>query len=462
MCYNKAQVVRFTELTQLSWVGVLSMKILCVGVKGLPSGVESDLSIAKVFQDYDAVVVNPKNFVTLYYNLYRDRPTKFSDRADGATVLQRTEWDIIQSINKRRIKEVDGLLELGGILICFMEPLIQGFCYHGTGTYRTGEKMTNYDWLGSTVDFREYRLELGFGETIDFIDPGHPFAAYLKKKPSWTTFWQLKDYSGWRVIASAFGTNAVALTRRQGRGHVVFLPSEYSVENGELLESCIADLLGQKEAREKPTWVREIFVPHQKQILKLIDRADDRIEELRKRKEALQTSNQQLERWKWLLWETGKDYLEPVVREALGLIGCKVEPQPDKDSDGKIESDDRIALLEVVGGEGTIKRGKLGQLARDMANFYATREILPKGILVGNPFCEERPDSDNRPPKGTQKKLFAKELIEDAEKQGITVLLSTDLYCVVCGVLNGQVGADKKKKLRHLIFTGKGLVRLSL
>jgi len=460
MCYNKAQVVRFTELTQLSWVGVLLMKILCVGVRGLPSGVESDLSAAKVFQDYDAAVVNPEDFRTLYYQLYWDKSREFSNRADGATVFQRTVWDIITSINKRRGKEVDGLLELGGILICFVQPLIQGFYYHGTGTYGTMEDLTNYDWLGSTVAFNEYNLKLGFGETIDFIDQGHPFAAYLKKKPSWTTFCRLEACSKWRVIASAFGTNAVALSRRQGRGHVVFLPGEYSVENGALLESCIADLLGQKEAREKPTWVREIFVPHQKQILKLIDRTDDKIEKLRKRKEEFHTSNQQLERWKWLLWETGKEYLEPVVREALGLIGCRVELQPDKDSDGKVDSDFGTALLEVGGGEGTIRRNKLRQLVSNIGNFYATREILPKGILVGNPFCKERPD--NRPPKGTQKKLFANELIEDAEKQDTTVLLSTDLYCVVCGVLNGQVGEDKKKELRHLIFKGKGLVRLSL
>ena len=82
------------------------------------------------------------------------------------------------------------------------------------------------------------------------------------------------------------------------------------------------------------------------QILKGINDMDDKIEELQERKEGLHTSNEQLERWKWLLWETGKEYLEPVVREALGLIGCKVELQPDKDSDGKVESDDRIALLE--------------------------------------------------------------------------------------------------------------------
>jgi len=453
MCYNKAQVVRFTELTQLSWVGVLSMKILCVGVTGLPSGVESDLSEAKVFQGYDAVVVNPKDFITLYFKLYLDRFREFHDRPDGGTTLESSVWDIVKSINKRRIKEADGLLELGGILICFMEPLIQGSCWHGTGTYGTKEEMTNYDWLGSTVAFEKYDLELGFGETIDSIDQGHPFAAYLKKKPSWTTFRRLEDCSQWRVIASAFGTHAVALTRRQGRGHVVFLPSEYSDENGELLESCIANLLGQKESREKPTWVREILVPQQEQILKEINDMDDEIQKLRKGKEELHALNEQWERWKWLLWETGKEYLEPVVREALGLIGCRVEPQPDKDSDGKVESDFGIAHLEVVGGEGTIRRNKLGQLVSNIGNFYKTREILPKGILVGNPFCEERPD--NRPPKGTQKKLFAKELIEDAEKQGITVLLSTDLYCVVCGVLNGQVGADKKKNSAISYLRGK-------
>lgn len=460
MCYNKAQVVRFTELTQLSWVRVLLMKILCIGVRGLPSGVESDLSAANVFQGYDAVVVNPEDFRTLYYKLYRAKSTEFSDSDDGQTLLQKTVWDIITSINEMRIKEVAGLLELGGILICFMQPVIHGSYWHGFGTSRRQAKMTNYDWLGSAVAFDKYDLKLGFGETIDSIDQGHPFAAYLEKTPSWTAFCRLKDCSEWKVIASAFSTNAVALTRRQGQGHVVFLPSEYSVEDGALLESCIANLLGQKEPREKPTWVREIFVPQQEQILEQINRNDDVIKKLRKRKEKLHTSNEQLERWKWLLWETGKEYLEPVVREALGLIGCKVEPQPDKDSDGKIESDVGIALLEVVGGEGTIRREKLGQLVSNIGNFLSTKEISPKGILVGNPFCKAHPD--NRPPKGTQKKLFAKELIEDAEMQSITVLLSTDLYCVVCGVLNGQVGEDKKKELRHLIFKGKGLVRLSL
>ena len=82
-----------------------------------------------------------------------------------------------------------------------------------------------------------------------------------------------------------------------------------------------------------------------------------------------------------------------------------------------------------------------------------------KGILIGNPFCEL--DLDDRPPKRSQKPLFAKELLDGAQQQGITVLLSTDLYQVVTSILDGKVGAEEKQSIRQRIFEGSGLVVLA-
>jgi hypothetical protein len=42
------------------------MKILTVNVIGLPSGSSGNLIDARVFQDYDAVVVDPENLDTSY------------------------------------------------------------------------------------------------------------------------------------------------------------------------------------------------------------------------------------------------------------------------------------------------------------------------------------------------------------------------------------------------------------
>ena len=42
------------------------MKILTINVVGIPGGSSSDLIEANVFQDYDAVVVNPSSLDSLY------------------------------------------------------------------------------------------------------------------------------------------------------------------------------------------------------------------------------------------------------------------------------------------------------------------------------------------------------------------------------------------------------------
>jgi hypothetical protein len=434
------------------------MRILCIGIAGLPSGVQSNLATANVLQDHDAIVVNPKDLKTLYDVSAIDPDPYLPVTGE----LSRSESGAyVDRVSDSRKEEVKALLGLGGVLVCLMHPArYWSYSVRRPRKEATVKWISNYDWLGFEAPFDEclHNLEFGIGDTINFFDQSHPFAAYLRNKPRWTAFVRHKDYSHWKVLASAFGDHDVALTCRQGRGHVVFLPSGRFDGDTELLETCIKDLLGEKEFREKPTWVREILVPGQKEVLEEIQHTEAEIDKLQKKRCKLDSSDEQLERWKWLLWETGRDHLEPVVREALMLIGCKVEPQPVKESDGKIDSEFGVALLSVEGTVGPVTRDKLGQLVVNIGNFLTEKGVSPKGIFVGNPFRKER--LDNRPPKGSQKKLFAKELIEDAENLGITVLLSTDLYDVVCGILERQIDENRKKELRQDIFGGKGLVRL--
>jgi hypothetical protein len=263
---------------------------------------------------------------------------------------------------------------------------------------------------------------------------------------------------GWKVLASAFGTHALALAKGVGLGHIILLPSYYHYDNGELLERCIIKLKGHREARPQPTWAKSILVPGQESIISEITEVNEQAATLEKKRANLIDDNDKLERWKYLLYEKGKHHLEPVVREALALLGCQVEPQADKDADGLVACDYGKALLEVVGSEGTIKIEKLGQLTRNMSSFFEARKSKVKGILVANPFCSE--PLDNRPPKDTQKQLFGKELIEGAEQLSITILLSTDLYEAVCRILGSKLSKAEKDSLQERIFKGKGLVRL--
>jgi len=203
----------------------------------------------------------------------------------------------------------------------------------------------------------------------------------------------------------------------------------------------------------------DYLVPGEQEIVNGIVGIDGQISSLEKEREAKLGELRELERWRYLLYEKGKHHLEPVVRDALKLIGCDVEPQPDKDSDGLIISDHGTALIEVAGSKGTIRIEKLGELTKNMGNFMFDKKKPVKGILVGNPFCEQ--DLDDRPPERSQKPLFAKELLESAQQQGITVLLSTDLYQVVTSIVDGKVGAEEKQSIRQRIFEGSGLVVLA-
>jgi len=439
----------------------MTLKIVTINVRGIPSGSSANLIDARVFQDYDAVVVDPEGIEYLYDPI---RTHIYNNREKG--ILEEESGCLIDNCNQKRRQEVDGLLQKGGIVVCFMEPV--RICQY-KASYRIAPRgtqpliaVTNYDWLIEPAE-REDKLGgivYGKGQTIDYIDSNHPLFEYLKIKPSWSAFVkQERSIRGkWKVLASAYGTHAVSLTKRVGLGHIILLPSYYDHNNGALLEQCIRKLWKSQEYTPQPSWARAILVPGQKEIMSRLAAIDSHIGDLEKEKGSAILDNNKLERWKYLLYEKGKHQLEPVVRDALSLLGCNVEPQPDRDSDGIAITDYGTAMLEVSGSNGTIRIEKLGELTTNMGNYISTQSKPVKGILIGNPFCDE--PIENRPPKDSQKQLFAKELIEGAEQQNITVLLSTDLYLIVSAILENRLTDEEKASYRRHIFTGKGLIRL--
>ncbi|GAH65926.1 unnamed protein product, partial [marine sediment metagenome] len=111
------------------------------------------------------------------------------------------------------------------------------------------------------------------------------------------------------------------------------------------------------------------------------------------------------------------------------------------------------------GSKQTIKLEKFGELTKNIGNYMSKHNRQLKGILIGNPFCEE--PLDNRPSSNSQKQLFSKELIESAENQRMTVILSTDLYALVSQILENTITDEQKSSIRKSIMQGAGLVHLS-
>jgi hypothetical protein len=429
------------------------MKILTIGLYGLPSGTSSDLISANVFEDYDALVVNPDDLSTLYGD--------YTGRHFARSVANDLDKDFARfaaNLNGKRHQQVRGLLQKDGVIICFLQP------YRSWADVDKTHFISNYSWLLESGEIHEQfgNLINGTGTTISYIDSSHPFTEYLSLKPPWEAYIQHDKYDQmkWKVLASAFGTHILSIASTSPTGHIIFLPSSYDVENGELLEQCIIKLLADKHITPIPEWAKSIIVPGQHETLKALEEVDTQISALGETRNTLISKNYTLESWKWLLYETGKHRLEPIVHSALSLLGCQVEPQPDSDSDGKVETEFGTALLEIEGAQETVKIDKVSQLLRNIANFVSREDMPVKGILVGNPFRFEEPS--NRPPKGSQKKLFSDAVIRTSSLNNISVLLTTELYQIVCRILDKQLNARQLKSLRKRIFQEKGPVSLSI
>lgn len=426
------------------------MRILGIGIHGIPGSVNSDLLHANVFEDHDVVVVDPCSLLALYGNRLRLHNESHHDSLDKEAAAR------LDQVNAARRKQVRGLINKNGIVICLLQPLLTW----EDATRRRG--ITNYDWLFDVdeVAMQFGEIKYGAGTTFDYVDRSHPLGQYLVTKPHWTAYIEGCNPDKWRILASAFDTHLLAIAGTTETGHIILLPSGYDVKRGELLEQCIRQLVGEEYITPAPEWAQCISVPGQDAIADELDVVNTQVNALVRQQESLVSRNAELESWKWLLYETGKHQLEPIVHKALALLGCKVEPQPDGASDGKVESEFGVALLEIEGAEETVKLDKVSQLLRNIADSITEEEGTPKGILIGNPFRRE--ELANRPPKGSQKKLFSDHVIRTAERQNISVLLSADLYDVVCLILDNKLSDRQIEALRKLIFEGKGLVRLSV
>ncbi len=427
-----------------------SIRILSIGTYVLPSGENSDFVSANVLQDYDAVVVNPDRMV----NLFDYSSVKFLNSKKYILDAENGRLLLYQSL-KRRI-EVEGLLEKGGIVIVFMQPVVRF-------TYGENGDITNYDWLLSRNSIvKELGISIGSGININDFLVNHPFYEYLKLKPHWEAYANIKTATqyDWQILASAFNTHALSLTKQVGNGHIIFLPSTYSLDNGSILEDCIQSILNGDVPSPKPDWLNDVVVPGQEVLKPKLSKINEEIENLRVKAEQIKSDIEELDKWEYLLYEQGENRLRPVVRNVLSIIGMQDKSDIEQIADGFFTCDEGDAILEVEGSVNSIKIEKISQLIKDRANYITDKQTTsPKGILVGNPFREE--PLDNRPPKSSQRQPFTRELLQTAEKQDIVVILSTDLYNIASLSLRGQINDERKQEIRKIIFESTGLIKLS-
>ena len=126
----------------------------------------------------------------------------------------------------------------------------------------------------------------------------------------------------------------MSLVKKFDNGYIVLIPSYYSSDYATILEKCIEVILTIGEPSPVPDWVKPILVPGQETLKPKLSELNKAIEKLQEEAKQVYTDIQKLERWKYLLYKQGTHFLQPIVRNALSLIGFNDKSDTEHVADG--------------------------------------------------------------------------------------------------------------------------------
>jgi hypothetical protein len=149
-----------------------------------------------------------------------------------------------------------------------------------------------------------------------------------------------------------------------------------------------------------------------------------------------------------LLYEKGKDVLEPVVRETLRILNARVEePEAEGIEDGKLFRDEGQAVLETKGRTGPIKQDDVRQVVQWASDAKLKDGVAYKPLIVGNPHCDK--------PLDERGDVLAPNAATYASNGGVAVLKTTQLFEAL---RQKQVGVFDEARFWKTVFESSGVV----
>lgn len=179
---------------------------------------------------------------------------------------------------------------------------------------------------------------------------------------------------------------------------VFWLPAPDRTSPSEAIDLILRDRYGVAAEARLPDWAAAyslpVEIPIREEIAELEQdrrRVESQISDARER--AAEAARPRV-----LLYEKGKEALEPIARDALRNLGARVEdPQADGVEDGTLFRAEGDAVLEVKGRIGVLKQEDVRQVVQWASDAKLRDGREYKAIIVGNPHCETPPDDRGEP-----------------------------------------------------------------
>jgi nucleotide-binding universal stress UspA family protein len=412
-----------------------SRKILILGADGFPSDVISyawdrlpaDLNVA----DFDVVLMNMMAFEDdedLRAGIQLDRLPSTDQFA--RLILSQSELIAIGSLtttlgdSSKRKERI-----LGGVpAFSINERPVTWWCPVDLATVRSNGDVrdVHYSWSEYLDLVKRYtwhfdHLESGLYKPTYSLQAAHPEADQLYMEPQALASTRFKKAVAVELRFNGVRTKGIyEPTRVAYGGSAVLLPrpTECSVE--EAIDLMLQTRYEIAQADRVPDWIDDFQLPNEAEPREKMTEQEERITQALRVLEDAKERAEDEGRFRKLLYETGEDVLEPVVRDALRELGASVvDPVVKGREDGRLEwPPEKRGMLEIKGRKGALRVSDVRELDHWVRD--ALVEWPSKGILIACLGKEDRP--------GQRANLFPPNCVTLAERTGIALLTTTQLY----------------------------------
>jgi hypothetical protein len=203
-------------------------------------------------------------------------------------------------------------------------------------------------------------------------------------------------------------------------GSVFLLPAPTEMSDVEAVALILRERYGVAQKTIPPDWASDFELPNEREPQALITRYKAELQTLLEALRGAHSRADEEGRFREMLYETGEDALEPVVRDALRALGATVEDPATKGTeDGRMEyADLKPMMLEIKGRNKPLPLSDVRQIDQWV------RDELPdhvyKGVLIANLLIESRPRK--------RSDVFPPNAVRLAETTGTCLMTTTQLY----------------------------------
>lgn len=396
---------------------------------------EYDFSARISLLDYDAVVINADYLIGNYTAAYD------VNYLNKIRLSNYNSAQIVEDFDKIK-GQIEELLKQGRNIYVLMGN--NSSCYIYTGEKQFSGTGKNARQINMVREFDAYSfLPVGIkvvevvGDQIDICcsSPYREFLTNTKDCYYYGSYFSVPR-NGTKLGKIKGTDKAVASVIPYGDGKIILLPQVYWEDEYEKTEDwkisgkkyldCLFELNRRlnisDEEMDMPKWANDIHILDERARLKSKNTIQNKIAKLQQELENESAAIKALQRYKLLLTSSG-GVLEEIVKQVLAELGFTILEVEKGRSDIIAMYGENAIVAEVKGVTKSAAEKHAAQLEKWVAQYVEENEVLPKGILIVNGYCDT-------PLSERIEEVFPEQMLKYSVARGHALLTSTQLLCL--------------------------------